>query len=44
MILTGVPTVWQRFALGLLIIIGTGISAVQLTMRRRRQRLVAERT
>ncbi|MDO5066723.1 MAG: ABC transporter permease [Propionibacteriaceae bacterium] len=42
MILSGVPTIWQRFALGLLIIIGTGVSAVQLTRRRRRQRLVAE--
>lgn len=42
MILVGVPTYWQRFALGMLIIIGTGISAVQLTRRRRRQRLVAE--
>ncbi len=42
MILTGIPTFWQRFALGLLIIVGTGISAVQLTRRRRRQRLVAE--
>lgn len=42
MILIGVPTFWQRFALGLLIIVGTGISAVQLTRRRKRQRLVAE--
>lgn len=42
MILTGVPTIWQRVALGLLIIVGTGISAVQLTRRRRRQRLVVE--
>lgn len=42
MILVGVPTFWQRFALGLLIIVGTGVSAVQLTRRRRRQRLVAE--
>lgn len=42
MILVGVPTYWQRFALGALIIIGTGISAVQLTRRRRRLRLVAE--
>lgn len=40
MILVGVPTYWQRFALGALIIIGTGVSAVQLTRRRRRQRLV----
>lgn len=30
MILTGVPTFWQGFALGLLIIIGTGVSAVQV--------------
>lgn len=42
MILIGVPTFWQRAALGFLIIVGTGISAVQLTRRRRRQRLVAE--
>lgn len=42
MILMGIPTYWQRFALGLLIIVGTGISAVQLTRRRRRQRLVAQ--
>lgn len=42
MILVGVPTFWQRFALGLLIIVGTGVSAVQLTRRRKRQRLVAE--
>ena len=42
MILMGIPTFWQRFSLGLLIIVGTGISAVQLTRRRRRQRLVAE--
>ncbi|MFV0451546.1 MAG: ABC transporter permease [Propioniciclava sp.] len=42
MILLGIPTFWQRFSLGLLIIVGTGISAVQLTQRRRRQRLVAE--
>lgn len=42
MILVGVPTFWQRFALGLLIIAGTGVSAVQLTRRRKRQRLVAE--
>lgn len=41
MILVGVPTYWQRFALGALIIIGTGISAVQLTRRRKRQRLVS---
>ena len=42
MILIGVPTFWQRFALGLLIIVGTGVSAVQMTRRRKRQRLVAE--
>lgn len=42
MILLGIPTFWQRFSLGLLIILGTGISAVQSTRRRRRQRLVAE--
>lgn len=42
MILIGIPTFWQRFALGMLIIVGTGISAVQLTRRRKRQRLVAE--
>ncbi|MGF3056399.1 ABC transporter permease [Microbacterium sp. YY-01] len=36
MILVGVPTFWQSFALGALIIIGTGISAVQLSRARRR--------
>lgn len=41
MILIGVPTYWQRVALGVLIIVGTGISAVQLTARRRRNRIVA---
>ncbi|MCC2593980.1 ABC transporter permease [Tessaracoccus sp. OS52] len=41
MILVGVPTYWQRVALGVLIIVGTGISAVQLTRRRRRNRIVA---
>lgn len=40
MILIGVPTYWQRFALGALIIIGTGISAVQFQRRRSQQRLV----
>ncbi|MDQ7991130.1 MAG: ABC transporter permease [Propionicimonas sp.] len=30
MILIGIPTFWQGFSLGLLIIVGTGISAVQL--------------
>ncbi|MGF2949028.1 ABC transporter permease [Microbacterium alcoholitolerans] len=37
MILVGVPTFWQGFALGMLIIIGTGISAIQLTRRARRR-------
>ncbi len=41
MILVGVPTYWQRFALGTLIIVGTGVSAVQLMRRRQRQRLVS---
>lgn len=41
MILIGVPTYWQRVALGVLIIVGTGISAVQLTRRRKRNRIVA---
>lgn len=40
MILLGIPTYWQRFFLGALIIVGTGISAIQLTRRRRSQRLV----
>ncbi|MGC4154295.1 MAG: ABC transporter permease [Propionicimonas sp.] len=31
MILMGIPTFWQGFSLGLLIIVGTGISAVQLS-------------
>lgn len=30
MILTGIPTFWQGFALGLLIIVGTGVSALQV--------------
>lgn len=42
MILVGIPTSWQRVALGLLIVVGTAISAVQLTRSRKRQRLVAE--
>ena len=30
MILLGIPTFWQQFSLGLLIIVGTGISALQI--------------
>lgn len=30
MILVGIPTFWQRFSLGLLIIVGTGVSALQV--------------
>lgn len=41
MILIGIPTYWQRVALGVLILAGTGISAVQLNRRRRRNRIVA---
>ncbi|MGI6877233.1 ABC transporter permease [Microbacterium sp. gxy059] len=37
MILIGIPTIWQSVALGVLIIVGTGISAVQITKTRRRQ-------
>ncbi len=37
MILTGIPTFWQGFALGLLIIVGTGISAVQVARSRGRR-------
>nr|WP_277816249.1 ABC transporter permease [Microbacterium ginsengiterrae] len=37
MILVGIPTFWQGFALGVLIIVGTGISAVQLTRRSRKR-------
>lgn len=37
MILVGIPTYWQRFALGLLVIVGTGISAVQIARSRGRQ-------
>lgn len=37
MILVGIDTFWQRFALGLLVIVGTGISAVQITRSRGRQ-------
>lgn len=42
MIMAGIPTTGKRFVLGLMIIIGTGISAVQLTRSRKRQRLTAE--
>ena len=35
MILMGIPTFWQGFALGLLIIVGTGISALQVVRARR---------
>jgi hypothetical protein len=31
MILLGIPTFWQGFAVGLLIIIGTGVSALQVS-------------
>nr|WP_026459815.1 ABC transporter permease [Schaalia suimastitidis] len=34
MILTGISTFWQGFALGLLIIVGTGISAMQVARSR----------
>lgn len=37
MILTGIPTFWQGFALGLLIIVGTGISAMQVARSRSRK-------
>ncbi|MGO1235524.1 MAG: ABC transporter permease [Microbacterium gubbeenense] len=37
MILVGVPTIWQRVALGVLIIAGTAVSAVQMTRARKRQ-------
>jgi simple sugar transport system permease protein len=30
MILVGIPTFWQQFSLGLLIIVGTGISALRV--------------
>jgi simple sugar transport system permease protein len=40
MILVGVPTFWQGFALGVLILVGTGISAVQLTRARKRKRVL----
>ncbi|MCR2792295.1 ABC transporter permease [Microbacterium sp. zg.Y625] len=36
MILVGIPTFWQGFALGVLIIVGTAISAIQLTRVRKR--------
>lgn len=36
MILVGIPTFWQGFALGVLIIVGTAISAIQLTRARKR--------
>ena len=34
MILMGIPTFWQGFALGLLIIVGTGVSALQVVRAR----------
>lgn len=37
MILVGISTFWQRFALGLLVIVGTGISALQIARSRGRQ-------
>lgn len=40
MILVGIPTFWQGFALGVLIIVGTGISAIQLTRRARKRSAV----
>ena len=40
MILIGVPTFWQGFALGVLIIVGTGISAVQVTRARKHARVL----
>lgn len=42
MILTGIPTFWQRFALGLLIVIGTGVSAVQVMREHRRKASIVE--
>jgi len=41
MILVGIPTYWQSIALGALIIIGTGISALQLARQHRRSRIPA---
>ncbi|MGC3953705.1 MAG: ABC transporter permease [Propionicimonas sp.] len=38
MILLGIPTFWQGLSLGLLIIVGTGISAVQLSRSRNQLR------
>jgi predicted ABC-type sugar transport system permease subunit len=35
LILLGVPTFWQGFFLGLLIIIGTGVSAMQVSRANR---------
>ena len=40
MILIGIPTYWQGFALGVLIIVGTGISAVQVSRARKRARVL----
>jgi len=40
MILVGIPTFWQGFSLGVLIIVGTGISAIQLTRARKRARVL----
>ncbi len=40
MILVGIPTYWQGFSLGVLIIVGTGISAFQVTRARKRARVM----
>jgi len=36
LILLGIPTVWQGFFLGVLIIVGTGVSMFQVTRMSRR--------
>ena len=36
LILLGIPTFWQDFALGVLIIVGTGVSAWQVSRARNR--------
>lgn len=40
MILMGIPTFWQRAALGILIVVGTGVGAMQVVRRRKQQRLI----
>ena len=42
LILIGIPTYWQRVFMGLIILIGTGVSAYQLTRTKRRLNILQE--